>query len=54
MTEAEIIWEYRQICQVEEDRSEADANEPVYVDESYEQELLGLGITPEMREQFKG
>lgn len=46
MTEADIIWEYRQICKVEEDRSETDPNEAVYVDETYEQELERLGITP--------
>lgn len=55
MTEPQIIWEYRQICQLEDDRSGKPEDKPQnYSDGSYEQELRDLGVAPEMMQQLRG
>jgi hypothetical protein len=55
MTEAMVVLEYRQICQLEDDRSGKPENQPqTYADGSYEQELRDLGIAPEMMQQLRG
>jgi len=54
MTEPQIIWEYRQMCQLEDDRSGKKDEPQTYSDDGYQQELRELGVTPEMLEQLRG
>lgn len=55
MTEPQVIWEYRQICQLEDDRAGKKPDQPqTYTDDSYQRELRDLGVSPEMMEQLRG
>lgn len=55
MTEAQVIWEYRQICQIEDDRTGKKDDQPqTYADDSYERELRDLGVSSEMMQQLRG
>jgi hypothetical protein len=55
MTEPMVIWEYRQICQLEDDRAGNKDDQPqTYADDGYNQELRELGVTPDMMQQLRG
>lgn len=55
MSEAQVILEYRQVIELEQERN-ADSNpdNSEFHDDSYEQELRELGVTPEMLDQMRG
>jgi len=51
MTEADVVWEFRQITALEEEirtGEAASAPSKTFVDDSYGEYLRSLGITPEM------
>jgi len=54
MTEADVIWEYRQICELEAERSGgAKPDTQSFADDSYEAELRQL-VTPDDLKQLRG
>jgi hypothetical protein len=52
MTEADIVWEFRQITALEEEiRTGKPASQSqTFVDDSYSEYIKSLGISPEMME----
>lgn len=55
MSEPDIIWEYRQICRLEEERNgDNNSDRTQYQDDGYTQELESLGVTQEMLDQMRG
>lgn len=54
MTHAEVIWEYRQICELEAERAGDTNTKPeTFADDSYEAELREL-VSPEELNQLRG
>lgn len=54
MTQADVIWEYRQICELEAERTGDTTNKPqTFADDSYEAELRQL-VAPEDLKQLRG
>jgi hypothetical protein len=55
MTEADVIWEYRQICELEAERSGGTKppDTQSFADDSYEAELREL-VSPEDLERLRG